>query len=59
MALLLAAGMNAVAFLTGPYQGVSAWNVDVASPWTARASAVLSMVLWLSIIACGRSMGYL
>ena len=54
MALLLAAGLNAVAFHTGPYQTVAAWNTEVAAPWTAKASVALSLVLWFSIISCGR-----
>ena len=59
MALLLAAGLNAVAFHTGPYQTVAAWNTGVAAPWSARASVALSLVLWFSIIACGRLLAYL
>lgn len=59
MALLLAAGLNAVAFHTGPYQSVASWNVDAAAPWTARASVALSLLLWISIISCGRLLAYL
>jgi hypothetical protein len=59
MALLLAAGLNAVAFHTGPYQTVAAWNTDAAAPWTAQASVALSLVLWFSILACGRLLAYL
>ncbi|HUP96764.1 MAG TPA: DUF6644 family protein [Usitatibacter sp.] len=59
MALLLTAGLNAVAFHTGPYQTVAAWNTDVAAPWTAKASVALSLALWFSIISCGRLLAYL
>jgi hypothetical protein len=59
MALLLAAGMNAAAFHTGPYQSVAAWDVDATAPWSARASVALSLALWFSILACGRLLAYL
>jgi hypothetical protein len=31
----------------------------VAAPWGARASVALSIVIWFSIIACGRLLAYL
>ena len=58
MALLLAAGMNATAFLTGPYASVKQWDTDVAAPWSARACAIASLLLWSAIIACGRWLAY-
>jgi hypothetical protein len=54
MALLLAAGMNAAMFLTGPYQGVKAWDTQASAPALARASVALSIVLWIGVISCGR-----
>lgn len=59
MALLLTAGINAVIFRTGPYQSVAAWDTGVMAPLGARASVALSIVIWLSIIACGRLLAYL
>ena len=59
MALLLAAGLNAAAFHTGPYHTVATWDTGVAAPWSARASVTLSLALWFSIIACGRLLAYL
>ena len=59
MALLLTAGMNAAIFHTGPFQSVAAWDTDVAAPLGARISVALSLVLWFSIIACGRLLAYL
>jgi hypothetical protein len=58
MALLLTAGMNAAIFHTGPYQSVASWDTRACAPWGARLCAALSMVLWLSIIACGRLLSY-
>ena len=59
MALLVAAGLNAAAFHTGPYQSVKAWDTGVAAPWTARASVALSLLIWFAVIACGRLLAYL
>ena len=54
MALLLAAGMNAAAFHTGPYRTVAAWDSGATAPWSARICAIVSLLLWLGVIACGR-----
>ena len=59
MALLITAGMNAAYFHTGPYQTVKEWDVEVAAPLSARISVALSIVIWFSIIACGRLLAYL
>jgi len=57
MGLLLAAGMNAAIFRTGPYQGVAAWDTNATAPAGARASVAASIVIWLAIIACGQLLG--
>ena len=59
MGLLLAAGLNAAIFHTGPYRGVEQWDTGVAAPVWARVSVALSIAIWLSIIACGRLLAYL
>jgi hypothetical protein len=59
MALLLSAGINAVIFRTGPYQSVSSWDTQVTAPLGARISVLVSIVIWFSIIACGRLLAYL
>lgn len=58
MALLMTAGLNAIAFHTGPYQTVKDWDVAVPAPLAARASVAASIVLWLAVIACGRLLAY-
>ncbi len=58
MALILAAGMNAAYFLTGPYQSVKAWDVDTPAPLDARLSALASLVLWSGVIVCGGLIAY-
>ena len=59
MGLLLAAGINAAMFHTGPYQSVAKWDTQAAAPVLARASVLLSIAIWFGIIACGRLLAYL
>lgn len=58
MLLIGMAGANALAFHTGSYRGVAAWNTGVAAPASARAHALLSLVLWLGVLAAGRFIAY-
>ncbi len=59
MALLVAAGLNMVAFHTGPYQGVASWDTRASAPAWARVSVALSIAIWVAMIACGRLLAYL
>ena len=54
MGLILAAGINAAMFLTGPYQSVKAWDTGAKAPVLARLSAALSIALWIGVVCCGR-----
>jgi hypothetical protein len=58
MGLLMAAGINAVIFRTGPYQTVEHWDIGTRSPVAAQLSVAVSIVVWVSIIACGRLLAY-
>ena len=58
MTLLMLAGANALWFRVGPYQSVREWDVAAAPPAAARISAALSLLLWISIISCGRLLAY-
>jgi hypothetical protein len=58
MCLIIAAGVNAAVFHAGVFRGAAAWDVGAAPPAAARAAAALSLVLWLSVIACGRLLAY-
>jgi hypothetical protein len=58
MALLLASGINAIAFHTGPYQSVKDWDIGVRAPLVAQASVAASIVMWLGVISCGRLLAY-
>lgn len=58
MGLIFAAIINAAVFHTTVFRSAAAWDVDVMPPAAARASAALSLLLWLTVIACGRLLAY-
>jgi len=58
MCLILAAGINAGVFHTGVYRSAARWDVEVMPPAAARAAAALSLLLWVSVLACGRLLAY-
>ncbi len=58
MILLSLAACNALWFHMGPYQGVDGWQTGNSAPLAARASAALSLLLWVGVICCGRLLAY-
>jgi hypothetical protein len=56
--LILSAGVNAAVFHAGVFRGAAQWDVNRAPPAVARLSAALSLLLWVSVIACGRLLAY-
>ena len=58
LGLIGCAGINALTFHVGPYRTVAQWSVGTRSPMRARAQALLSIVLWIGIICCGRLLAY-
>jgi hypothetical protein len=56
--LILAAGVNAAVFHVGVFRGASDWDVNRMPPPVARLCAALSLLLWISVIACGRLLAY-
>jgi hypothetical protein len=58
LSLIFLAGCNAAAFHLGPLRTVAQWRTGVAAPHVARFHAVVSLVLWLSVIVCGRLIAY-
>jgi hypothetical protein len=59
LVLIAAAGINALAFHLGAFRSVAAWDARAAVPAGARRAAVVSLVIWLAVIACGRLIAYL
>jgi len=58
MGLILGAGVNAAIFHTSVFRGAAAWDVNVTPPPAARAAAAVSLLVWMSVIACGRLLAY-
>jgi hypothetical protein len=56
--LLLAGGLNALAFHLGPFRSVRDWDRGAPSPARARLAAVLSLLIWTAVIAAGRLIAY-
>ena len=57
--LLGLAGLNALAFHRGAFRSVAVWESHAAIPAAARAAAVVSLGLWIGVIAAGRLLAYL
>lgn len=58
LALIAAAGINALVFHAGIYRSVARWNADVAAPVPARLHAAASLAIWVAVICCGRLLAY-
>jgi len=58
MLLLLLAGANALVFHLRSFRRVSAWDGASAPPTGAKFAGVLSILLWLGIVAAGRWIGF-
>ena len=62
MCLIMAAGLNAALFHTLVFPSVAVWDSEemrkLGPPPSARASAAVSLAIWISVIACGRLLAY-
>lgn len=58
LTLIALAGLNALLFHVGVYRNVAAWDVATPAPALARFQAMLSLLLWVAIISCGRLLAY-
>jgi hypothetical protein len=56
--LILLAFANAGLLHAGALRSADRWDVDVMPPPAARAAAAASLLLWISVIACGRLLAY-
>ena len=59
LSLIFAAGINAAAFHVGAYHSVDQWDSGVATPALAKIHALLSLSIWMGVIACGRLLAYI
>lgn len=58
IALLLLAGLNALMFHLTVYRDASEWDRNLPIPLRARLAGLLSLLLWIGIIAAGRAIAY-
>ena len=58
MCLILAGGTNAALLHAGVFRGAANWDVSVMPPLAARAAGAVSLLVWISVIACGRLLAY-
>jgi hypothetical protein len=58
MVMLLAAGLNMAVFHLLTMRGISLWDRDAKVPGAAKAAGLLSMVIWVTIVALGRWIGF-
>lgn len=58
MAALLAAGVNMAVFELVTSRGVKSWDRDTRPPPAAVAAAVLSILIWTSVVVLGRWVGF-
>ena len=62
MLLILAAGVNAALFHSITFRTADVWDSKemrkLPPPPSARAAGAVSLLLWISVIACGRLLAY-
>jgi hypothetical protein len=58
MAAIVIAGINMLVFELVTARSAARWDRDVVPPPAARLAAVLSIVLWVSVIVLGRWIGF-
>jgi uncharacterized membrane protein len=56
--MLLLAGLNVWYFHWRVERRIADWDIDPVSPKAARIAAVISLVLWASIVVAGRMIAY-
>jgi hypothetical protein len=58
MIFLLAAALNVVVFNVTLGRRLTQWDVLPATPRGAKITGLLSLILWVSVVACGRGIAY-
>ena len=58
LVLLLLAGINMLVFELVLARDAAHWDAGVPVPWTGKIAALLSLVLWVSIVFFGRRVGF-
>jgi hypothetical protein len=58
LVLIGVAFVNALIFHQFTLKSVSQWNVNLQTPKAAKMSGLISIILWLAVISCGRLIAY-
>ena len=62
MCLIMAAAANAALFYTMTFRTADVWDSDdmrkLGPPPSARAAGAISLLVWISVVACGRLLAY-
>ena len=58
MLAILLAGLNMAVFQLITYRGVATWDRDAPTPRAARLAGALSILIWVMVIALGRTIGF-
>lgn len=58
MVLIMLAGLNMLFFENVTFKTVSQWDRDPLPPAQARVAGGLSLAFWLSVVVCGRLIGF-
>jgi heme A synthase len=58
MLLILLAGVQAAIFHWTVHRGLAKWDENTPTPLAAKLSAAISILLWISIVAAGRLIGF-
>jgi len=58
LALLAMAGVNMLAFQFGAGRSMARWSAAARPPVGARVAGLLSLALWVAVVAAGRWIGY-
>jgi predicted membrane protein len=59
LTLIMVAGVNAAMFHGGAFRTAAQWDQGVPTPAAAKLHGAVSLIIWASVIACGRLLAYL
>jgi len=58
MVMLVLAGVNVLVFNATVGRRLAQWDSEAHTPWGAKAAGLVSLVLWVAIVAAGRGIAY-
>lgn len=58
MIMIVLAGLNVLTFNATLGRRMGEWDSAPRTPWQVKLSGIVSLLLWLSIVAAGRSIAY-